>query len=113
MAVAIVAGLLMILGGYAPQGKGLILGTIFSAVNFVLIGFGLPNAVGETGRGKTIKSFGFILLRFSLLSVPLILAATLQRFDLAATIIGVFMVQLNILADHGIRSISSTARRHT
>lgn len=111
MLVAIVAGLLLIVAGFAPQGKGLILGTIFSAVNFVLIGFGLPATVGQPGRKRFVKSIGFILFRFALLAVPLVLAATTSRFDLATTIIGIFMVQLTILADHAVKSVLSTSEK--
>ncbi len=111
MTIAIVVGLLLILGGFAPQGKGLILGTIFSAVNFVLIGVGLPATLGQPGRKRFVKSFGFILFRFALLAVPLVLAAKTNRFDLSATIIGVFMIQLTIMADHAVQSVFAASEK--
>jgi len=49
---AIFIGLVMILAGHKPVGKGLILGTLFSVINFVLMGETLPVKMGKS-RPKT------------------------------------------------------------
>ena len=105
MAVGICVALILILAGYRPLGKGLILGVVFSVVNFVLIGEILPRSIGKTRRQATAFSLASILVRYTLLAVPLILAATVDTFHFAATAVGIFMVQIVILADHGWKLI--------
>ena len=51
MIAAIIIGLVFIIAGQKPLGKGLILGTIFSVINFILIGETLPLRIGKT-KGK-------------------------------------------------------------
>jgi hypothetical protein len=49
---AIFAGLVFILAGQEPVGKGLILGTIFSIINFIVMGEMLPMKIGKS-KNKT------------------------------------------------------------
>ena len=100
MATAIVLSLLIIGAGQSALGKGLVLGTLFSVINFVLMGETLPHKLGRTGRKTFIFSIGSIFLRYILLAIPLIAAAKYEQFHLASTITGIFMVQLVILAEH-------------
>ena len=112
IAAAIIAGLPFILGGYAPIGKGLILGTIFSIINFILIGETLPLKIGPASRRKLfVISLGSIGVRFSLLAIPIISAVKFAQFELITTVTGVFMVQLMIVADHSLKLIASARRR--
>ena len=48
--IAIAIGLCFVLVGHKSVGKGLVLGTIFSVINFVLIGQFLPLRVGKSKR---------------------------------------------------------------
>ena len=108
MVAAIIAGLLFIMAGQKPIGKGLVLGTIFSVVNFVLIGETIP-LTQRKSKGKIyLVSFGSILLRYGLMALPLIMAIQLQQFNLVAVIFGIFMIQIVIGADHLLKIISST-----
>ena len=107
MMAAILIGLVMILAGQKPVGKGLILGTIFSVVNFVLMGETLPVRMGRTRQKAFFFSLGSIVLRYLLMAIPLFLAIKTDQFNLVASICGLFMVQLMILADHFIASIFS------
>ena len=100
LVAAILAGLGLILVGQKPLAKGLILGSLFSALNFVLIGEVLPMTIGRTKRASTIFSLGSITVRFGLLSIPLIVALKTETFNFAAAVVGIFMVQLMILGDH-------------
>jgi hypothetical protein len=110
MVVAIVTGFVFILAGYKSIGKGLVLGTIFSVINFVLIGQTLPLRLSQS-KGKTLFfSLGSIVFRFLLLALPLILAVEYQQFNLPATIGGIFMIQLVILADYLVNLITSRER---
>jgi len=107
MMLAIVAGLAFLVLGAKPISKGLILGTLFSIVNFILIGYGLPFQLNK-GRYKTfLACLGSIWLRYALLAVPLILAAKLEMFNFFAAAVGILMVQLVILGHHLGRMVLS------
>lgn len=109
---AIIFGLPFILGGYAPIGKGLILGALFSIINFILIGETLPMKIGQGSPKKLFFiSIGSIGVRFSLLAIPVVMAVKLDQFHLVATVIGIFMVQLAIVSDHSIKFISAARRK--
>jgi asparagine N-glycosylation enzyme membrane subunit Stt3 len=111
IAVAIFAGLLFILAGQKPIGKALILGTVFSIVNFILIGETLPLRIGKT-KGKTFFiSLGSIYFRYIILAIPLIMAIKLEQFNLFAVIFGIFLIQIVIMADHFYKYISSARRK--
>jgi len=109
---AIIFGLPFIIGGYAPIGKGLIFGSIFSILNFILIGETLPLKIGTGSRKKLFAlSLGSIGFRFSLLAIPIISAIKFDQFELVTTVIGIFMVQLTIVIDHSLKLIASARRR--
>ncbi|MCP3954261.1 MAG: hypothetical protein GY697_18895 [Desulfobacterales bacterium] len=109
---AIIAGLPFIIGGYAPIGKGLILGTIFSIINFILIGETLPTKIGAgSGRKLFARSLGLVGVRFCLLAIPIISAIKFTQFELVTTVIGIFMVPATIIADHSMKLIASARRR--
>jgi hypothetical protein len=95
---AVGAGLL--LAGYRPVGKGLILGAVFSTVNFTLMGLALPYRCGQT-RGRTfLVSLGSIWGRLVIMAVPLVMALKMAQFNLYAVVCGLFAIQLTILAEH-------------
>lgn len=112
LVTAIIIGFFLIIAGQSASGKGLILGTLFSSMNFALMGEILPHKIGKS-RGKNyLISFGSIISRYVLLAVPIILAIKFQeKFNLIAVIIGVFMVQLVILSDYLKSSILLTRRK--
>ena len=103
MAVAVAAGFFFILLGYKPVGKGLILGTIFSVLNFVLIAQALPLRLSQPKRKAFFFSTGSIVFRYAILALPLVLAVKLKALNLPAVIFGVFMIQVVILADHLVK----------
>ncbi|PQP33881.1 hypothetical protein C6A37_10645, partial [Desulfobacteraceae bacterium SEEP-SAG9] len=82
MMAAIFTGLFLILGGNTDWGKGLILGALFSVINFVLIGETLPLRMGKS-KGKTFfVALGSIFLRYALMAIPLIMAIKFEQFNL-------------------------------
>ncbi len=100
MLLAIGAAMVFLAIGAKPVSKGLLLGTLFSILNFILIAHGLPYRLNK-GRYKTIMvCLGSIWLRFALLALPLILAAKLEMFNFFAAVAGIFMVQVVILVRH-------------
>lgn len=105
MMAAIIIGLGLIIVGQKPMAKGLVLGTVFSVINFILIGEMLPLRIGKT-RGKTFFfSLSSMLFRYVLLAIPLIVATKFRQFNLAATILGIFMIQVMILGQHVLKLI--------
>ena len=98
--LSIVIGLVVILAGYKPVGKGLILGALFSVLNFILMARSIGMKLGRSKKQAISISLGSIILRYVLLAIPLITAVKFEQFNLIATVVGIFMIQLVILADH-------------
>jgi hypothetical protein len=100
MTVAIIIAMGLIVMGEKAAGKGLVLGALFSVINFVLIGSTLPRIVGHKKRTAIYISFASLLLRYTLLAIPLILAIKLDQFNIITALVGIFMVQAIILLDY-------------
>jgi hypothetical protein len=97
--------------GHKPVGKGLILGAIFSVLNFILMGNSITLKLGRS-KAKTISlSLGSILIRYLLLAIPLIAAVKVEQFNLVATILGIFIIQLVILAEHALTLIPTMRKK--
>jgi hypothetical protein len=111
MTAAVLIGAALIFGGLATWGKGLIAGALFSVLNFILMAELLPHHIGKTQRRAAAVSLGSILLRYSLMAVPMILALQYHLFHPAAAAIGLFFVQMVILTEHLISSITSSPGR--
>jgi hypothetical protein len=105
MTLAIIAALVLIVLDQKSVAKGLVLGTLFSVINFVVMGQTLSLKMGGTERKAFFMSFGSIVLRYGLMAVPLVMAIKLDQFNLFAVIAGIFMVQIFILSDHVISTI--------
>lgn len=106
MWIAIAVGLGFFLAGYKPMGKGLVLGTVFSIINFVLIGMSLPMGIGHSKTKTFLLSLGSIFFRYVLMAVPVVVAIKYEQFDLIGAIFGLFMIQMVILADHLLKMVS-------
>ena len=107
--LAIITGLLFILMGQKSMGKGLVLGTIFSVLNFILMGQSIALKLGRS-KAKTFSIvLGSIFFRYLLLAIPLIVAIRFEQFHIVAAALGIFMIQLVILADH-IRTLIPPVR---
>lgn len=100
LAIAIVIGFVFILLGHKPLGKGLVLGAFFSVLNFILMAKSIGLNFGRSKKQAISISFGSIIFRYILLAIPLIVAVKFEQFNLLATVVGIFMIQLVILADH-------------
>lgn len=111
MALAIFAGLFLIIAGQKPIAKGLILGTLFSVLNFVLMGETLALRVSPSRARSSVLSIGTAFFRYLLLALPLIVAVTYDTFDLVSTVIGIFMIQLLVLGDHVAGTWLSRSKR--
>ena len=105
MMAAIIIGLGLIIAGQKPMAKGLVLGTVFSVMNFIIIGEFLPMRLGKSRAKTFIFSLSSMLFRYALLAIPLIVAIKFRQFNLAATISGIFMIQVMILGQHLLKLI--------
>ena len=103
--IAIAVGFGFFLAGYKPMGKGLVLGAIFSVINFVLIGYALPLRIGFSKRKTYFLSLGSIFCRYILMAIPIVVAVKYEQFDLIGAIFGLFMIQFVILADHILKLV--------
>lgn len=99
LTIAVIAGFVLIVLGYKPVGKGLVLGALFSIFNFILMGATLNKRIGISRTRATVVSGISIFSRYLLLAIPLIAAIKMAQFNLFATIGGLFMIQILILAD--------------
>jgi hypothetical protein len=108
---AIFIGFFFIMAGQKPVGKGLILGTVFSIVNFIIMGEMIPLRIGKSKNKTFFFSLISICSRYILLAVPLIIAIKFNQYNLISVIFGIFMVQLFILADHFLSFITSIRRK--
>lgn len=104
LSIALVIAVLFLVLGERAVAKGLLLGTCFSILNFVLLGKSIPMALGKSRAKANIIGFGSILTRYAVLAVPIVIAVKSPSFDLVAVIIGVFAVQMMIFLDHFVLS---------
>ena len=100
MVCALFLGALLFLLGERAVGKGLVLGTCFSVLNFYLLGKSIPMALGRTRRMASFIGLGSLLFRYLVLAIPLVVAIKSGSFSFVAAAIGIFAVQIVALADY-------------
>lgn len=100
MVLSLAAAGVLILFDLKPVAKGLVLGTIFSIINFVLMGLILPARLNKVPRKTFWVSLGGIWVRYLVLALPLIIAYYHGSFNFFATAVGLFMIQIIILIHH-------------
>ena len=109
LTLATIIGLFFILLGHKSMGKGLVMGTVFSVLNFILMGQSIALKLGRS-KAKTFSIvLGSIFFRYLLLAIPLIVAIRFEQFHIVAAALGIFMIQLVILAAH-IRTLIPPVR---
>jgi branched-subunit amino acid transport protein AzlD len=94
-----VAGMLILFDA-KPEAKGLVLGTIFSIVNFVLMVRALPHRLNDNRKKAFMVSLGSIWIRYAILSIPLVIAFNSDALEFFAAAAGLFMIQIIILVHH-------------
>jgi hypothetical protein len=94
LTTAIVIAVVTLLIGHKDLGKGLVLGTLFSILNFILMAELLPLRLAPDRKRAGFYAFGTLVLRYAILSIPLIVAAKSSAFSFATTAAGLFMVPL-------------------
>ena len=74
--------------------KGLLLGTLFSIANFLLLGMSLPLTLGKTRVRAGLIALGSLLLRYGLLSIPMVVGLKSAAFSFLAVVAGIFSIQV-------------------
>ena len=110
MLVAVIGAVALILVGEKAVGKGLVLGTLFSIVNFVLMAHLMSLNPASSRTRASVAALGSIVFRFALLAIPLILSLRLDSIHLVGVIIGLFMIQMTLLFDQVLRKHLPFAR---
>ena len=91
---AVAVGGALILLDQRLMGKGLIIGTLFSVINFFLMATALPMRVGLGRKKAFFFSLGSIHLRLALMAIPLVISFKYDLFVISAVAVGLFMVQI-------------------
>ncbi len=108
--LAIAAGLFFLGMGHKDVCRGIVLGGVFSALNFALMGQLLQYRLSHQRKIAVRRSLMSMALRYILLAIPLVVAVRSDRFGIAATVVGIFMVQLVIMLEHGSRFLFTTVK---
>lgn len=99
LTAAILIGLGVYVAGWPEVTRGLVLGSLFSALNFALLGQTLTHKLAGDQRPATLISLAAQLGRYLLWAVPVVIAVKLPAVDLPAAVAGVFMVPVCIVVD--------------
>lgn len=86
-----------LLFGRAAVARGLILGALFSILNFTLLACSLPLQLNKGRRKTFLFCFSSIGMRYLLMALPIFIAAGSERFSIFGVAAGLFMVQAVIL----------------
>lgn len=105
MFIAIVVWLVFYALAMRPFGDGFLLGSLFSVVNFALLGEALAKRMNLEGRKLKANIYGSLFLRLALMAVPLYLGIKFEKFNLIAVVIGLFMIQIMILTQHFLMAL--------
>ena len=112
LSAAIFFGLILILADMKPLGRGLILGTLFSILNFIIMGETITKRVANSRNKAILRSGMLLLLRYVILSVPIVFAVKFPSYHLATTIAGLFAIQILIVAHHaGLAIYESNSKK--
>ena len=82
--------------------KGLVLGTLFSILNFLLLGKTIPMILGRSRPSANAIGVATTLARYFLLAIPMIIALRTVSFDFLAVVVGIFAVQIVTLIDYTV-----------
>lgn len=83
-----------------PIAKGLLLGTCFSIINFLLLGRSIPMTLGKSRSKAGLIGLISILSRYMVLAIPMIVAIKSVSFNFVAVVVGIFAVQIVTLIDY-------------
>ncbi|MBW1886972.1 MAG: hypothetical protein JRI52_01295 [Deltaproteobacteria bacterium] len=98
--LTLAAGIFFIILNERSIVKGLALGSLFSIVNFLLLGESIPLVLGHTRIRAGVIGLASIVIRFSVLTFPLLVGLKSDSFNFAAVVAGIFSVQIVTLVEY-------------
>ena len=102
MLMAICVSVIFILLGHKPIGKGFLLASIFSVINFMLMAQFSPMKLGKSRLKANSMALFSVIFRYAILAVPLIISIKMSSLNFFAVAVGLFAVQLVIVLDQVI-----------
>lgn len=113
MFYAIPVAIILIIAGEKAMGKGLILGTLFSIINFVIMGILIEKQVVNAGTKTRARVFSFLYMfsRLFILAIPLVVSIKAEAYDFFATVAGIFMIQFTILFNNFVVNRFTSIRK--
>jgi hypothetical protein len=99
MIAAIVLAVIFIIAGEKAIGKGLLLGTLFSIINFFLMGKSISLTLGQSRSRASFVGLLSILSRYVVLAIPMVVAIKSVSFNFVAVVIGIFAIQIVTLVE--------------
>ena len=108
LAAAILIGLGAYLAGWPAATRGIILGSLFSCLNFILLGQSLTRKLTSNHRQGTLLALAAQLGRYLLWAVPVVVAVKWPAVDLPSTVAGIFMVPVCIILDSVVGLVRGT-----
>ena len=100
MMIVLAVALGCIFAGQREVGKGLLLGAIFSVLNFFLMGKFLSLTIGPSRGRSSLAALASILTRYGALAIPLVVGIHSDAISFAAVVVGIFSVQIMALLEH-------------
>lgn len=91
------AGVSLMLFNKMAAAKGVFLGTGFSIINFILMGFFISSTLGHSRMAANLRALRSIVVRYIILAIPIVIAIKSSEFNLAAVVVGIFSVQITTL----------------
>jgi len=92
--LTIVVSLVALVLGHKSVTKGIILGGLFSVLDFKLLARSLPRSIHSTSRAKLTANR---LLRLLIMAIPLVLAFKFPTYiNFIAAAVGLFLVKITI-----------------
>ena len=80
--------------------KGLLLGTLFSIANFILLGVSIPMTLGKARARAGVIALMSLLLRYGLLSIPMVVGLKSAAFSFVAVVAGIFSIQIVTMLEY-------------
>jgi hypothetical protein len=108
LTAAILIGLGVYLAGWPAVTRGILLGSLFSCLNFALLGQSLARKLTGSHRRGTLLTVAAQLGRYLLWGVPVVVAVKWPGIDLPSTIAGLFMVPACIVLDSVFNFVRGT-----
>jgi len=102
MMMAVCVALIFIMLGHKPIGKGFLLASMFSVINFAIMAQLSPRKLNKSRFQANSLAMLSIILRYAILAVPLVISIKISSLNFIAAAVGLFAVQFVIILDQVI-----------